>query len=29
MICPDDLDLFQVTDDPAVAVAAIKRIVIV
>ncbi|MDR3603181.1 MAG: TIGR00730 family Rossman fold protein [Syntrophaceae bacterium] len=29
MICPDDLDLFQVTDDPAAAVAAIKRIVIV
>jgi uncharacterized protein (TIGR00730 family) len=29
MICPDDLDLFQVTDDPMAAVAAIKRIVIV
>ncbi|MGC8605406.1 MAG: TIGR00730 family Rossman fold protein [Desulfomonilaceae bacterium] len=29
MICPDDMDLFQVTDDPEAAVAAIKRIVIV
>jgi uncharacterized protein (TIGR00730 family) len=29
MICPDDMDLFQVTDDPEVAVATIKRIVIV
>jgi uncharacterized protein (TIGR00730 family) len=29
MICPDDMDLFQVIDDPADAVAAIKRIVIV
>jgi uncharacterized protein (TIGR00730 family) len=28
MICPDDLDLFQITDDPEAAVAAIKRIVI-
>ncbi len=28
-ICPDDMDLFQCTDDPAEAVAAIKRIVIV
>jgi uncharacterized protein (TIGR00730 family) len=28
MISPDDLDLFQVIDDPAAAVAAIKRIVI-
>jgi len=28
MISPDDLDLFQVLDDPAVAVSAIKRIVI-
>jgi uncharacterized protein (TIGR00730 family) len=28
MICPDDMDLFQCVDDPAVAVAAIKRIVI-
>jgi uncharacterized protein (TIGR00730 family) len=29
MICPDDLDLFQLTDDPEAAVAAIKRIVII
>lgn len=29
MICPDDMDLFQVIDDPAAAVSAIKRIVIV
>jgi hypothetical protein len=29
MICPDDMDLFQCIDDPAAAVAAIKRIVIV
>ncbi len=29
MICPDDMDLFQVVDDPVAAVAAIKRIVIV
>ncbi len=29
MICPDDMDLFQVTDDPEVAVTTIKRIVIV
>ncbi|MCX5873384.1 MAG: TIGR00730 family Rossman fold protein [Deltaproteobacteria bacterium] len=29
MICPDDMDLFQVTDDPEAAVSAIKRIVIV
>jgi len=29
MICPDDMDLFQAVDDPADAVAAIKRIVIV
>jgi uncharacterized protein (TIGR00730 family) len=28
MITPDDLDLVQTTDDPAAAVAAIKRIVI-
>jgi uncharacterized protein (TIGR00730 family) len=28
MICPDDMDLFQCVDDPAAAVAAIKRIVI-
>ncbi|MDD3473500.1 MAG: TIGR00730 family Rossman fold protein [Syntrophaceae bacterium] len=28
MICPDDMDLFQVIDDPAAAVSAIKRIVI-
>jgi hypothetical protein len=28
MISPDDLDLFQVLDDPAAAVSAIKRIVI-
>jgi len=28
MICPDELDLLQVTDDPEAAVAAIKRIVI-
>jgi uncharacterized protein (TIGR00730 family) len=28
MICPDDMDLFQCLDDPAAAVAAIKRIVI-
>src|SRR5271157_4399675 len=29
MIDPDDMDLFQCIDDPAAAVAAIKRIVIV
>ncbi|HMK34152.1 MAG TPA: TIGR00730 family Rossman fold protein [Desulfomonilaceae bacterium] len=29
MICPDDMDLFQCIDDPAAAIAAIKRIVIV
>ncbi len=29
MICPDDMDLFQVIDDPAAAVNAIKRIVVV
>ncbi len=29
MICPDDMDLFQVIDDPVAAVSAIKRIVIV
>lgn len=29
MITPDDLDLFQIVDDPAAAVNAIKRIVIV
>ncbi len=29
MICPDDMDMFQCIDDPAEAVAAIKRIVIV
>ncbi|MBI5250510.1 MAG: TIGR00730 family Rossman fold protein [Desulfomonile tiedjei] len=29
MICPDDMDLFQAVDDPAAAVAAIKRIVII
>jgi uncharacterized protein (TIGR00730 family) len=29
MICPDDMDLFQVVDDPAAAVTAIKRIVII
>ncbi|MDD3473093.1 MAG: LOG family protein, partial [Syntrophaceae bacterium] len=28
MICPDDMDLFQLIDDPAAAVSAIKRIVI-
>jgi uncharacterized protein (TIGR00730 family) len=28
MICPDDMDLFQCVDDPAAAVAAIRRIVI-
>ncbi len=28
MICPDDMDLFQCVDDPAAAVTAIKRIVI-
>lgn len=28
MICPDDIELLQCVDDPAAAVAAIKRIVI-
>ncbi|AFM25303.1 TIGR00730 family Rossman fold protein [Desulfomonile tiedjei] len=28
MICPDDMELLQCVDDPAAAVAAIKRIVI-
>ncbi len=28
MICPDDMDLIQAVDDPAAAVQAIKRIVI-
>ncbi len=28
LICPDDLDLFQCTDDPEAAVSAIKRMII-